>query len=42
MIKALIFDCDGVLGDTGRDGQRVGFKRAGMDRGSGAEGSGGR
>lgn len=28
MIRALIFDCDGVLVDTERDGHRVGFNRA--------------
>lgn len=28
MIEALIFDCDGVLVDTERDGHRVGFNRA--------------
>lgn len=28
MIAALIFDCDGVLVDTERDGHRVGFNRA--------------
>jgi HAD superfamily hydrolase (TIGR01509 family) len=28
MLKALIFDCDGVLVDTERDGHRVGFDRA--------------
>jgi len=28
MLKALIFDCDGVLADTERDGHRVAFNRA--------------
>ena len=27
-MKALIFDCDGVLVDTERDGHRVAFNRA--------------
>ena len=28
MMKALIFDCDGVLVDTERDGHRVAFNSA--------------
>src|SRR5690606_29776469 len=37
MIKALIFDCDGVLVDTERDGHRVGFNRAFKQMGIDAE-----
>lgn len=37
MIKALIFDCDGVLVDTERDGHRVGFNRAFEQMGIAAE-----
>lgn len=33
MMKALIFDCDGVLVDTERDGHRVAFNRAFADIG---------
>lgn len=33
MMKALIFDCDGVLVDTERDGHRVAFNRAFAERG---------
>lgn len=32
-MKALIFDCDGVLADTERDGHRVAFNRAFIRRG---------
>ena len=35
MLKALIFDCDGVLVDTERDGHRVAFNRAFAARGLG-------
>src|SRR5690606_14132705 len=37
MINALIFDCDGVLVDTERDGHRVGFNRAFAQLGIDAE-----
>lgn len=37
MIEALIFDCDGVLVDTERDGHRVGFNRAFAEHGIDAE-----
>jgi len=37
MIKALIFDCDGVLVDTERDAHRVGFNRAFREMGIDAE-----
>jgi HAD superfamily hydrolase (TIGR01509 family) len=37
MLKALIFDCDGVLVDTERDGHRVGFNRAFKELGIDAE-----
>ena len=28
LMKAIIFDCDGVLADTERDGHRVAFNKA--------------
>jgi len=37
MIKALIFDCDGVLVDTERDAHRVGFNKAFKEMGIDAE-----
>lgn len=37
MLKALIFDCDGVLVDTERDGHRVAFNRAFAAKGYGCE-----
>jgi len=37
VIKALIFDCDGVLVDTERDAHRVGFNRAFKEFGIDAE-----
>lgn len=37
MLKALIFDCDGVLADTERDGHRVAFNRAFAERGLAVE-----
>jgi len=37
MMRALIFDCDGVLADTERDGHRVAFNRAFAQKGIGAE-----
>jgi HAD superfamily hydrolase (TIGR01509 family) len=36
-LKALIFDCDGVLADTERDGHRVAFNQAFADHGLDAE-----
>ena len=32
-LKALIFDCDGVLADTERDGHRVAFNKAFAEHG---------
>jgi HAD superfamily hydrolase (TIGR01509 family) len=37
MLKAIVFDCDGVLVDTERDGHRVGFNRAFAQMGIAAE-----
>jgi len=37
MLKAIVFDCDGVLVDTERDGHRVGFNRAFREFGIDAE-----
>lgn len=37
MLKALIFDCDGVLVDTERDGHRVAFNMAFAEKGLGVE-----
>ena len=36
-MKALIFDCDGVLVDTERDGHRIAFNRAFEEKGVGVE-----
>jgi HAD superfamily hydrolase (TIGR01509 family) len=36
-LKALIFDCDGVLADTERDGHRVSFNKAFAKHGIGVE-----
>lgn len=36
-LKALIFDCDGVLAETERDGHRVAFNRMFADKGFGIE-----
>jgi HAD superfamily hydrolase (TIGR01509 family) len=37
MMQALIFDCDGVIVDTERDGHRVAFNRAFKEQGLGIE-----
>lgn len=37
VMKALIFDCDGVLADTERDGHRVAFNRAFSQHGTGLD-----
>ena len=37
MIKALLFDCDGVLVDTERDGHRIAFNRAFVAQGLNVE-----
>lgn len=37
MLKAVLFDCDGVLVDTERDGHRVAFNRAFAEKGLDAE-----
>jgi HAD superfamily hydrolase (TIGR01509 family) len=36
-LKALVFDCDGVLAETERDGHRVAFNRMFADKGLGIE-----
>jgi HAD superfamily hydrolase (TIGR01509 family) len=36
-LRALIFDCDGVLAETERDGHRVAFNRVFADKGYGIE-----
>jgi HAD superfamily hydrolase (TIGR01509 family) len=36
-LKALIFDCDGVLAETERDGHRIAFNRTFADKGFGIE-----
>jgi pyruvate dehydrogenase E2 component (dihydrolipoamide acetyltransferase) len=37
MLEALIFDCDGVIADTERDGHRPAFNRAFAEKGLGVE-----
>ena len=37
MIKALLFDCDGVLVDTERDGHRIALNRAFVAQGLNVE-----